>query len=64
MNEIENTRKMENGIAIYYQDGLARKVESFTYSELIDMQINALDLLTDSKNYAVDVPAHKVVMKK
>ncbi len=64
MKEIENTRKMENGVALYYQEGLDRRVESFTYSELIDMQINALDLITDSKNYAIDVDAHKVVMKK
>ncbi len=64
MKDIENTRKMENGVALYYQDGLNRKSESFTYAELIDMQINALDLLTDSKNYALDVGAHKVVMKK
>jgi hypothetical protein len=64
MKDIANTRKMENGVALYYQEGSDKKVESFTYSELIDMQINALDLLTDSRNYAIDVAAHKVVMKK
>ena len=64
MKDIENTRKMENGVALYYQEGRDRRMESFSYSELIDMQINALDLLTDSKNYAIDVAAHKVVMKK
>jgi hypothetical protein len=64
MKDILTTRKMENGIACYYGTAGQEKFESFTYSELIDMKINALDLLQDPKNYAVDTANHKVMMKK
>ena len=55
---------MENGIAVYYKVGTGEKFESFNYSELIDLKINALDLLQDPKNYAVDTEKHRIVMKK
>ena len=55
---------MENGVAAYYKEGGTEKFDSFNYSELIDLKINALDLLQDPKNYAVDPKAHRVVMKK
>jgi hypothetical protein len=32
--------------------------------ELIDMKINALDLLDNPKSYKVDVTGHKLIMKK
>ena len=64
MYDIVATRKMENGVACYYGESGSEKFESFTYSELIDLKINALDLLKDPKNYAVDTEKHKVVMKK
>lgn len=64
MKDIVATRKMENGIACYYgQDG-REKFESFTYEELIESSINALDLLNDPKNYAVDTEKHQLIMKK
>lgn len=64
MKDIVATRKMENGVAVYYQEGAEKKFESFNYSELIDLKINALDLLEDPKNYAVDPKGHKITMKK
>jgi hypothetical protein len=64
MKDILTTRKMENGVACYYGTTGKEEFESFTYSELIDMKINALDLLQDPKNYAVDTANHKVMMKK
>jgi len=52
--KIVATRKMENGIACYYGEKGKEEFETFNYSELIDMKINALDLLNDPRNYAVD----------
>jgi hypothetical protein len=45
-------------------DGQEKKYESFNFSELIDLKINALDLLEDPKAYQVDLEKHRVVMKK
>ena len=35
-----------------------------TYADLIDMKINALDLLDDPRNYGIDEKERRVVMKK
>jgi len=64
MKDIVTSRKMENGVAVYYMDGQEKKNESFNYSELIDLKINALDLLEDPKAYQVDLEKHRIVMKK
>lgn len=64
MKDIVTSRKMENGVAVYYLEGNERKQESFNYSELIDLKINALDLLEDPKAYQVDLEKHRVIMKK
>jgi len=55
---------MENGIACYYGKKGKEEFETFNYSELIDMKVNALDLLNDPKNYAVDPENHRIVMVK
>jgi hypothetical protein len=64
MKDIVKTRKMENGVAVYYMEGNEIKQESFNYSELIDLKINALDLLEDPKAYQEDLEKHRVAMKK
>jgi len=64
MKEIVKTRKMENGVAVYYMEGNEIKQESFNYSELIDLKINALDLLENPTAYQVDLEKHRVTMKK
>lgn len=64
MNDIVASRKMENGIVVFWTEKEVKKNESFNYSELIDMKINALDLLDHPTSYKVDVPGHKLVVKK
>ena len=64
MKEIVTTRKMENGVAVYYLEGKEQKYESFNYSELIDLKVNALDLLENPKTYRVDPDKHLLAMKK
>jgi hypothetical protein len=55
---------MENGIVVFWMEKDEKKYDSFNYSELIDMKINALDLLERPKFYKVDVPGHKLIVKK
>ena len=64
MKDIIATRKMENGVACYYGQKGEEEFESFTYRELIDMEINALDLLKYPKSYAVDPDNHRLAVKK
>lgn len=64
MDEITMTKKMENGIAVYYGPEIQRTFVSFNYSELIDMKINALDLLEDPCGYLLDRENRVIVMRK
>lgn len=64
MQDILSSRKMENGIVVFWEEKGAKKNESFNYAELIDMKINALDLLDHPKSYKVDKESRVIVSKK
>ncbi|MDD1676109.1 MAG: hypothetical protein LUQ40_00050 [Methanomicrobiales archaeon] len=64
MHPLIGSKKMENGIVVFWKEGNDRKWDSLQYNELIDMQINALDLLENPKTYALDPATRKVVMLK
>jgi hypothetical protein len=64
MQDIVSSKKMENGIVVFYGDPAGKKYESFNYAELVDMKINALDLLERPKSYKLDKDAHTLVAKK
>jgi len=64
MKDIVMSKKMENGIVVFWDESGEKKYDSFNYSELIDMKINALDLLEHPKAYKVDMDKHTIVMKK
>jgi hypothetical protein len=64
MQDIVSSKKMENGIVVFWDEKGEKKNESFNYIELVDMKINALDLLERPKSYKVDVAAHKLIVMK
>ncbi|RPI40576.1 MAG: hypothetical protein EHM53_01315 [Methanoregulaceae archaeon] len=64
MHDIISSKKMENGIVVFWEEKGEKKYESFNYQELIDMKINALDLLGTPKSYKVDKAAHKLIVKR
>ena len=45
MQTVVSSKKMENGIVVFWEEKGVMKSESFNYKELVDMKINALDLL-------------------
>ena len=64
MQDIVSSRKMENGIVVFWDENGERLYESFNYSDLQDMSINALDLLDRPKSYKIDPRAHSLVVRK
>jgi hypothetical protein len=64
MHGIVNSKKMENGIVVFWDESGEKKYESFNYSDIIDMKINALDLLERPKSYTVDMDKHLIIAKK
>jgi len=64
MHEIKGSKKMENGIVVSWEENGKNQYESYNYQELVDMKINALDLLDRPMSYRVDNAAHKIVVRK
>jgi hypothetical protein len=64
MQQIIGSKKMENGIVVFWLEGNDRKWDSFNFQELIEMKINAMDLLDRPGSYQVDSKAHKLIVKK
>jgi len=64
MKDILSSKKMENGIVVFFDEKGEKKYESFNYAELVDMRINALDLLDRPKSYKVDTAAHVIIVNK
>ena len=64
MQDIVSSKKMENGIVVFWNEKGEKKDESFNYQELVDMKINALDLIDRPKSYKVDKAVHRLIVKK
>jgi len=64
MHDIVASKKMENGIVVFWDESGEQRYESFNYGELVDMKINALDLLERPKSYMVDKDKHQLIVKK
>jgi len=64
MQNILSSKRMENGIVVFWEEKGEQKSDSFNYSELIDMKINALDLLDRPKSYKVDTAARLIISQK
>jgi hypothetical protein len=64
MHDVVSSKKMENGVVVFFEENGEKTYESFNYSELIDMKINALDLLERPKVYKIDKDAHTLIVKK
>jgi hypothetical protein len=64
MHDIKASKKMENGIVVSFEVDGRNRFESFNYQELLDLKINALDLLDRPMSYRIDAGARKIVSKK
>lgn len=54
---------MENGLVVFYEAKGVKEYESFNYEELIDLKINALDMIQNPRMYSIDTEVHKIYMK-
>ncbi|MDD1678330.1 MAG: hypothetical protein LUO93_03995 [Methanomicrobiales archaeon] len=62
MHQIITAAKRETGVEIQYEDQSNILGAFFTYSQLIDMKINALDLLKDPEMYLFDETGRSIRM--
>ena len=60
MEPIASSKKYQNGIQVFWNAGEKPGEDFFTYEELIDMKINALDILNNPRLYRVDTGSHRI----
>jgi hypothetical protein len=51
---------MPDGVVIFWMDEDDKKFETFGFSDLIDMRINTLDLITNPQNYQFNPEEGKI----
>jgi hypothetical protein len=64
MEQIVTATKKDTGIEIQYEKESDIRSAFFTYSQLIDMKINALDLLKDPEMYIFNEKNQKIRMSE
>lgn len=60
MEAITGASKKVNGIVVEYKKGTEAATYGFTYQDLIDQKINALDLVEHPGDYEVDPEAGRI----
>ena len=64
MHDIKASKKMGNDIMVSFDENGTTRFEAFNFQDLLDMKVNALDLLDRPMSYKIDRAAHKIVSKK
>lgn len=60
MQQITRTKKFQNGIQVFSTHEGKELSDFFPFEELIEMKVNAFDLLENPKIYRIDVKNHKI----
>ncbi|MEN6610640.1 MAG: SRPBCC domain-containing protein [Methanoregulaceae archaeon] len=60
MQQITSSKKYQNGVQVFWEGSGTSVSDFFTYEELVDQKINALDLLNNPGIYLMNAPAHKI----
>jgi len=64
MQDLVSSKKMDDTIIVVWNESGQIKDRSFTYQDLIDMKINADDLLDRPMLYKIDMELNKYVLKR
>jgi len=59
MEQIEKSKKFQNGIQVFWS-GADNSMDFFTYDELVEQRINALDLLNNPGIYLINPADHRL----
>jgi hypothetical protein len=64
MHDIKASKKMGDDIMVSFEANGRNQFETFGFQDLVDMKINALDLLDRPMSYKIDPAEHRIVSKK
>ncbi len=60
MQQITGSKKFQNGIQVFWSDAGNDLQDFFSFEDLVDQKINALDLLNNPRIYRMNAAAHKI----
>jgi uncharacterized protein YndB with AHSA1/START domain len=60
MQQITKSKKYQNGVQVFWTEAGNDRNDFFSFEDLIDQKINALDLLNNPRIYALNVAGHKI----
>lgn len=60
MQQITSSKKYQNGIRVFWTESGEDQKDFFSYDELVEQKINALDLLNNPRLYLVNAPGHQI----
>lgn len=60
MEQISRSKKYQNGVQVFWTEEGNEKKDFFSYDELVDQKINALDLLNNPLLYLVNAAGHAI----
>jgi uncharacterized protein YndB with AHSA1/START domain len=60
MQQITKSKKYPNGVQVSWTDAGNDRHDFFSFEDLVDQKINALDLLNNPRIYALNVAGHKI----
>lgn len=64
MYPIVDSKKVAEGITVFWDENKQLKYATFNFQDLIDLKINSLDLMNKPAAYQIDPPAHRILPKK
>jgi len=64
MHDLVSSKKTDNGIVVVWSEGNQVKDRSFTYPELVEMKIDADDLLGRPMLYKITMELNKYLLKR
>jgi hypothetical protein len=60
MEQISGSKKRETGIEVTFMEQGKEQQIFFSYQDIIDMKINAIDLLENPRFYLIDPKKHRI----
>jgi hypothetical protein len=64
MHAVKASKKMGESILISWEENGSNHFEAYTFQELQDLKVNALDLLDRPMSYQVDPATRSIAAKK
>jgi hypothetical protein len=60
MQQITKSKKYQNGIQVFWIDAGKERNDFFSFEDLVDQKINALDLLNNPRLHRMNAAGHKI----